>query len=843
MPIAGYPHNFLQGLSDFWQRFFADADQLASLYQGVAILMGQAYLDMLANVLNVSLQDATIFNKELYHLIVLREDELHFEAGATTNADRWAAALPDGLVSFISLDNRVVEPTASLQQNIDYDLTATEIRFRGDPTNPGLPGFARRQLDVTTGGLFTDSAVPTWESVGVDKGDLIRLLDIGLDPLNPQQRKRSDHPIVLVRAAGLYVGEQSPLPPPASGLAYVILRQPFDNTVVLEALMFTTAQPGVTVASLGHTRLDEGSVTVFAKGPSGADAVEGIDYAVDYEGGHLYRLTSWLPSSANVVSYTWRQEVYPLAGSSPRFSPTGRVVATSTTAAPVTTRVLQIAMWAPDALVDRGTLAANFGALIGSQEASSEAYRAFLRGIFQLYLLGPVLERMESALNVILGLPVIRDDGEILDHVDLSSSSFNTVVTRRPSTGSLATYQFPKETALRPDVLGASNAGVLTFNAFEPLTVAATVTDYVQDPTWWYNAVIPPQLFATTGGAQLPDPSRRTASPELVKHVVGAADAPKVGDPGLLVGQNENGLAPSTIGHPIFRHRLAFVLMDRYFKFHTFFVKFDPSVFTPSNVGVKFERSVDDLNRLIFSAKPAHTFIFVAPATSFTDTMIVDDTNGDIYQPQRYAGANPNGPEIFPSVGALPDPNQPYVLLGLFLNGTIRGEDDQVIFTDRFPQIGDVDFRAGDYLRYELATVMADFTSDGTPQSLPGAPPAPRRAHLVRAFVGGSRSARRLVESVDYTVDYLNRTVTRLTTWDVVAPIAVTYVQMNIGNLVDTPPDRANGDTFTVVAGIAPGLVRASYDPNAVDLFGNPWPVTDHRDISLVERQLTIRVH
>jgi len=842
MPILGYPHNFLQGLSDFWQRFFADADQLASLYQGTAMLMGQAYLDMLANVLNVSLQDAPIFNKEIYHLVLLREDQLRFARGASVADNRWVAALPDGLVSFVSLDNRVIEPTASLERNIDYDLTGTAVRFRQDPTEPARAGFARRQLDVATGGLFTDSTVAAWDAAGVKKGDVIRLLDIGPDPMHPEQRKRSDHSVVLVRPSGLYVDEIAPLPSPASGLPYVVLRQPFNHQVTLEPLNFTTPTPDVTVAALLHTRLDQGSVTVFAKGPGGADVVEGIDYSVDYEGGRIYQRTPWLPSFANAVSYTWRQEVHPVVGAPPRFSPTGTVVAAPTAAAPVIARVLQIALWAPDALVDRRALAANFGVLIGSEDASSEAYRAFLRGIFQLYLLGPVLERMESALNVILGLPVIRDDSEVLDHVDLSSTSFNTVVTRRPSTNTLATYQFPKETPLRPDVLASSNFGILTFKAFEPLTVAATVTDYVQDPTWWYNAVIPPELFSTAGGAELPDPSRRTASPQLVKHVVGAVDGPKVGDPGLLVGRSENGLAPTVAGHPIFRHRLAFVLMDRYFKFHTFFVRFDPSVFTRSNVGVKFERSVDDLNRLIFSAKPAHTFIFVAPATSFIDTIIVDDTNGDVYQPQRYLGANPDGGEIFPSVAALPDPSQPYELLGLFLNGTIRGEDDRIIFTDRLPRVGDVDFRAGDYLRYELATVVVDFTAQGVPQVAPGAPGPPRRAHFVRVFLGGARSSRRLVENVDYTVDYLNRTVTRLSDWDAVAAIPVTYVQMSIGNLLDAPADRTQGDTFTVVAGIAPGLMRADYDPGAVDLFGTPWPVLDHRDLSLVERQLSLRI-
>jgi hypothetical protein len=282
--------------------------------------------------------------------------------------------------------------------------------------------------------------------------------------------------------------------------------------------------------------------------------------------------------------------------------------------------------------------------------------------------------------------------------------------------------------------------------------------------------------------------------------------------------------------------------MDRFFKFHTFQVKFDASVFTPSNVGVKFERSVDDLNRLVFSARPAHTFAFVAPATSFVDTVVLDDTTGDVYQPQRYAGADPDATEIYPSVAALPDPAQPFAILGLFLNPTIRGDRDQIIFADRFPRVGDPDLRAGDYLHYELATATVGFTAAGTAVTIPGAPPSPRRARFVRVFVGVTRSSRRLVENVDYTVDYAGRTITRFTNWDQIDAVAVTYVQMNIGNVIDAPADRSQGDTTVVAAGISPSLIRADYDPSAVDLFDNPWPVSDHRDLSLVERQLTITI-
>ena len=88
MPLIGFDHNFIRGLSDFWQRFFADSDQLEALYDGAAVLVGQAYLDLLSNVLNVSLVDAPAFNREYYKLLTIREDQIYFVRGPSGVSDR-----------------------------------------------------------------------------------------------------------------------------------------------------------------------------------------------------------------------------------------------------------------------------------------------------------------------------------------------------------------------------------------------------------------------------------------------------------------------------------------------------------------------------------------------------------------------------------------------------------------------------------------------------------------------------------------------------------------------------------------------------------------------------------
>ena len=217
---------------------------------------------------------------------------------------------------------------------------------------------------------------------------------------------------------------------------------------------------GGTIAQLSNVRLVEGTVKVFAKRSSdGGDVVEGVDYAVDYELGRIISLTAWTADSANRVSYQWLQEVFPYAGVVAGAPP---LFYTGTISGATTVRVTQLAFWAPDALVDRFILSNNFGSLIGRTGASSEDYRAFLLGIFQLYILGPVMARIESAMNVILGLPVIRDDGEVLLDVVTTGPDTNIVRTTR-SSGAVVEYDFPKATPLRTDATASANWGALTF--------------------------------------------------------------------------------------------------------------------------------------------------------------------------------------------------------------------------------------------------------------------------------------------------------------------------------------------------------------------------------------------
>ncbi len=804
MPIVDYPYNLLRGLSDFWQRFFADADQLDALYRGTAILVGQAYLDYLSTVLAVSLKDANVFDKEYYRLITISEDEVAFEEGATAPANRWAFKLPDSVVNFASLDNRVVEPTASLEPNLDFEIVDGMVQFHVDPTDPlgtGVPlaGYARRAIDVETGGKFTDSGVADWTTTAVRKGDTLRILDVGT---NGTQRKRADYPIVLVRADGLYVSASTPLPAAATGVNYVIVRVPPSPTVIAES--FTTAASAATFA---HTRLDVGSVRVFAKAPAGNDVVEGVDYVLNYESGSILALTTWQNMVAGVgtfsVDYTWREEVWPSAGASPRLATTGVIVSTT-----VTTRVLQIALWAPDALVDRMTLANNFGSFIGRQQPSSETYRAFLEGIFQLYVLGPVLERVESALNVILGMPVVRDDGEIFQRFDTSDSLVDRAITTRPSSGLTATYEFPKGTPFRTDLVFGQS-----LLSFEPFTTAVTVTDYIQTPNWWYRAVIPEELFS--GVDVRLDIGRRTASPNYVPNIINPPDGAVIGDPGLIIGADETGFIPAV--QPAFRHRLAFVMMDRYFKYHTFQVTFDATALSAAT-GAGFAQGLKDLNDLVLASRPAHTYPFTTPTTFFRDEIQVVDNDISF---DRLVGSRLFGPD------------------------SVIGYDN-IIYIGLSPTIiglNSYTWNVGDYFKYELFTASVVFPFAyplvGSEVTLPNAPASPRRRRLVKVFVDATVGGQKVIEFQDYTVNYDTCTVTRMTAWDVTT-VNVTFRQLNIGNLADAPAGL--GDMPILINGVDPALVHAAYSATAYEWDGTT-DVLAPRDISMVERALIVSAH
>lgn len=258
--------------------------------------------------------------------------------------------------------------------------------------------------------------------------------------------------------------------------------------------------------------------------------------------------------------------------------------------------VTQLALWAPNALIDRRVLADNFGYLIGKEKPSSEAYRAFLQGIFQYFLLGPGLARVEGALNAAIGLPVVRTEGETVLVIDT-----NQVITDKQ------VYPLPEGSVKQSLTLGQS------LPAFSSLTDIFRVADYISDPTWWWNITIPQELLPDEGV------NRRQVTPGLVPTTYqdGQTDL-LYGDPALYYGTDDNGIVPPSPMVP-YRHGFGYLVMDRLLKYNMFGIFAQPG-YVPIDFGTSVIQSVID------AGKPAYTMLYAAPLPALTDPVTVTDS-------------------------------------------------------------------------------------------------------------------------------------------------------------------------------------------------------------------------
>lgn len=295
-----------------------------------------------------------------------------------------------------------------------------------------------------------------------------------------------------------------------------------------------------------NARRDHDVVTPQGVFPAGQQVIEGVDYLLDAEHGIVHALSGWDPIVWPRASYTWQYEVatrdYVARGAFVTFvlyNPgdvvrhAGNAYACTTTHfavsfdatkwalfAPafdfeVTREVRQMAMWGADVLYDRDTLYENFGYLLAFRRPSSEQYRAFLRGVAQLFVLGPTLGRFESALNVMAGLPVVRDDGETLhsysDGIDFAGSGGQTIDVHDGRDGVLSsTGRFTAASAsfFTSDIGGQLRVRVNNFEGVYTITAVLSGTEVLVTPT-------PPDATEVVWTAQHVELQRRFRTAEM----------------------------------------------------------------------------------------------------------------------------------------------------------------------------------------------------------------------------------------------------------------------------------------------------------------------------------------
>jgi hypothetical protein len=642
-------------------------------------------------------------------------------------------------------------------------------------------------------------------------------------------------------------------------LVYAVIRDIADNK-----------EPGVNLSNAASTPqallldrtlvMKPGTLVVNALRVDGSPVVEGIDFVVDYDRAFLTVLPytggipgtdpCWDPASVvHVCSFEYRKQVFLSAG--------GR------TNELAYNYVRELSLWVPEVMVDRYTLYNNYGYLLNRFAASSETYKAFLRGIMYLYVSGPKLYVVESALNVAAGYPVVTADGEVFsnydsgvnatgtdgvfvsgDHymfssataaftsddlgawlvIDSSSNEANKgkfkiievvdantleveaeypvvdetgmdwtmswtyqkTITTRTTGGDIRYYKYPLNVPLRSDLLDPSNYSKLTFEAFEILTSAFQVTDYIEDPQWWHDKYIPGILWPNTTA------DRRFATTMLYRNIIDPDDDARIDDPGLFMDADDQGIvvAPTkglgTDPADIYRHGAAFCIMDQFLKFHMFFVDVDPAV----DLSAQFR---DDMANLVLIVKPSYTYPYVETGDVFIDNLTLWDT--------------------------------------------LRTEFGFEFALDGI-QIADCDLKMdqaysmGDYYRYKFY--------NGSSQSLASPPAAPFTLAVtpgewvVNCTLGATVGGLQVMEGTDYTFDFdpeslTHGLVTPLTTWDVAVDITFTARTVVITNELDGTPDTTLGFTPLMIDGLQPGYVRAT--------IASPY-----ERVEMVERAIEVKI-
>lgn len=348
------------------------------------------------------------------------------------------------------------------------------------------------------------------------------------------------------------------------------------------------------------------------------------------------------------------------------------------------------------------------------------------------------------------------------------SWDYTKIVSTVNTLGITRTYSYPLNIPVRSDLEDPSNYNKLTFEAFEILTTAFTVTDYVEDPQWWNNKFIPSILWPNS------DADRRFATTRLYASVIDPEDPACMDDPGLYLDADDTGmvLTPTDgLGATevdIFRHGAAFCLMDQYLKFHMFFVDIHPNVeLTP-----QFR---DDLVNIVLIIKPSYTYPYVESGDIFIDSLALWDTL-------------------------------------TFEFGFDFSSLDGIQFSDCGLRM-DQPYSLDDFYRYKVY--------DEASQTLASPPVAPftlavgADERIVQCTIHATIDGLGVLDGTDYTIDLdpdsvTHGLVTPLTTWDVAVDITFTARTVVLYNEDDGTPDTTIGFTPLMLDGLEPGYVRAT---------------------------------
>lgn len=145
--------------------------------------------------------------------------------------------------------------------------------------------------------------------------------------------------------------------------------------------------------------------------------------------------------------------------------------------------VTQYSIWASDTQVDEQALYEYFGRLVRiSPQTSTKVYKDYIQGLFFLYTNGPTIDLLSRGLHLSLGIPLAREDEEVL-LVRLDDETGNYLIVTENNS-----YTIPY--GISPSVVVGE-----TLITGSELALVASLVDYQLDENWWVNLRMPASLF------------------------------------------------------------------------------------------------------------------------------------------------------------------------------------------------------------------------------------------------------------------------------------------------------------------------------------------------------------
>ena len=242
-------------------------------------------------------------------------------------------------------------------------------------------------------------------------------------------------------------------------------------------------------------------------------------------------------------------------------------------------------IWAPEAEVDKEYIYEQYGRMLNIYEPSSEAYKSFIRGVWFYYMSGPTINRITSALNLIGGYPIASEDDELV----LSIKEVNGVNFIKTT---VTVYEINSD-------IGLDIAVGDRLRAFQYLTTAYTVTDYIDNPNWFDHIVVPIEVIPNLSVA---DRTTNRYDPRII--FIGYPIV--IGYPGWKIGFG---------GLPNYM----WLFFNQVLKYNIFYVTYNA-------LASRFFRSSNDLTGIVLSGKPAFDLALVVPYLGITDRVDSENT-------------------------------------------------------------------------------------------------------------------------------------------------------------------------------------------------------------------------